>query len=610
MDGVGQQAGLNKGAQPDRSSDLTRLVASLLVVRCSGHLADGQRRYPRWELDNATLQRLLGAGVGGVILLGGSAAELRLRTRQLQAWAATNLLLCADVEEGVGQRFEGASWLVPPLALGRLYGDDPAAAEELAERYGRCSGREARALGLNWVLGPVCDVNNNPTNPVINVRAWGETPATAGALAAAFLRGAQAEGVLCCAKHFPGHGDTASDSHLELPLLPHSRERLETVELPPFRAAIAAGVASVMTAHLLLPELDRERPATLSAAVLTGLLREELGFGGLVVTDALVMEAITAHHGAGEAAVLALEAGADLVLMPADADVAMAAILAAVEQGRLGRERLEASAERRRRALASLPGNSLVGAGSIAGASPEPLGPLAAAGSPAEDASKPLGPLSNGPISADRQLALELVQRSLCHQGGQVSLPAASPGIAGGINLIRVDTALGCPFLQPSAPALTRATAAGFRTVVLDGCSPSPWRIGLEEASDCGADDLEGDAEGRSTGTPIAADGPLDLVRLGEGPVLLQLFVRGNPFRGSAAGREPWEAVIRQLQAAGRLAGLAVYGSPYLWESLQPLLEDGIPAAWSPGQMPLAQVELLAALGLGSPSGRGDGFTD
>ena len=610
MDRVGEQAGVREGTAAGLNDTLARLVASLLVVRCSGHLADGQRRYPRWELDNATLQRLLSAGVGGVILLGGSAAELRLRTRQLQAWAATDLLLCADVEEGVGQRFEGASWLVPPLALGRLHGDNPAAAEQLAERYGRCSGREARALGLNWVLGPVCDVNNNPANPVINVRAWGETPATAGALAAAFVRGAQAEGVLCCAKHFPGHGDTASDSHLELPLLPHSRERLEAVELAPFRAAIAAGVASVMTAHLLLPELDRERPATLSAAVLTGLLREELGFAGLVVTDALVMEAITAHHGAGEAAVLALEAGADLVLMPADADAAMEAILAAVEQGRLGRERLEASAERRRQALVSLRRSSQAASGSLADASPEPLNLLAASGSRAAEASEPLGPLSNGPIAADQRLALELVQRSLRHQGGRVTLPAGSPAAAPAINLIRVDTALGCPFLQPTAPALTRATAAGFRPVVLDGCSPSPWRIGLEEASDCGADGQDGDPEGRSTGTPTTADGPLDLARLGEGPVLLQLFVRGNPFRGSAAGREPWEAVIRQLQAAGRLAGLAVYGSPYLWESLQPLLEDGIPAAWSPGQMPLAQAELLAALGLGSPTGRGDGFTD
>ena len=152
----------------------------------------------------------------------------------------------------------------------------------------------------------MCDVNNNPANPVINVRAWGEDPATAGALATAFLRGVQAEGVLSCAKHFPGHGDTSSDSHLTLPLLAHSRERLAAIELPPFQQAIAAGVASVMTAHLMLPALDGERPATLSKPVLTGLLRRELGFEGLIVTDALVMDAITGRYGAGEAAVLAL----------------------------------------------------------------------------------------------------------------------------------------------------------------------------------------------------------------------------------------------------------------------------------------------------------------
>jgi beta-glucosidase len=554
---------------------LPRLVASLLVVRGRGHLADSQRRYPRWELDNASLQRLLEAGVGGVILLGGSAIELRLRSRQLQAWASADLLLCADVEEGVGQRFEGTSWLVPPLALGRLHANDPAAALDLAERYGRCCGREALALGLNWVLAPVCDVNNNPANPVINLRAWGEDPATAGSLAAAFLRGAQAEGVLCCAKHFPGHGDTDCDSHLELPLLPHSRERLEAVELPPFRAAIAAGVASVMTAHLLLPALDAERPATLSAAVLTGLLRQDLGFDGLVVTDALVMEAIAAHHGAGEAAVLALEAGADLVLMPADADAALAAILAAVAGGRLSRSRLEASAARRHRALARCQGR---------------------AGEPSETAAAPLGPLSNGPIAADRALALELVQRSLRHQGGKlVRVVGGEAGAggearggagAGGISLIRVDSALGCPFLPPTAPALIRSAAAGFRPQLLEGSS-------FSAASDA-----------------AATAGPIDLAWLGEGPVLLQLFVRGNPFRGSAAGREPWAALISQLQAAGRLAGLAVYGSPYLWDSLHPLLAASTPAAWSPGQMPLAQAEVLAALGLGSQAAAQQGFTD
>lgn len=548
--------------EPGGSDDpaLRRLVAELLVVRGSGHLSDGQRRYPRWELDNATLRRLLAEGVGGVILLGASAAELRQRTRQLQAWSDQPLLVCADVEEGVGQRFEGASWLVPPLALGRIHATDPAGAVALAERYGRCSGREARALGLNWVLGPVCDVNNNPANPVINVRAWGEDPATAGALAAAFSRGAQAEGVLCCAKHFPGHGDTATDSHLALPLLEHSRERLEAVELPPFRAAIAAGVASVMTAHLLLPALDAERPATLSAAVLTGLLRQELGFEGLVVTDALVMEAIAARYGAGEAAVLALEAGADLVLMPADADAAIAAIQAAVAEGRLSRERLEASRQRRRRAL------SLVAAA-----------PLTAT---EDDPTRPLGALSNGPAPEDARLALELVERSLERQGGQLSGGA-------GISLIRVDNTLGCAFLSHQAPAMERPEAAGWRTCLIDARGASPW-----------------------SGDPEA---PLALDRLGDGPLLLQLFVRGNPFRGSAGGGgEPWPAVLRQLQAAGRLAGLVVLGSPYLWAALRSELADGVPAAWSPAQTPLAQAAVLAAVGLGRAPGHSGsgGFTD
>ena len=539
------------------SAELRHLVAQLLVVRASGHLADAHRRYPRWELSNGELQRLLEQGVGGVILLGGSAAELRLRTLQLQAWSDTPLLLCADVEEGVGQRFEGASWLAPPLALSHLHGQDPQAALALAERYGQCTGREARAVGLNWLLAPVCDVNNNPANPVINVRAWGEDPDTAGALACAFLRGAQAEGVLCCAKHFPGHGDTSSDTHLELPTLPHSRERLEAVELPPFRRAIAAGVASVMTAHLLLPSLDRERPATLSAAVLTDLLRHDLGFEGLVVTDALVMEAIAGRHGAGEAAVMAVEAGADVVLMPADADAAIEAILAAIAAGRLSPERIEASLRRRERALASLPPR------------PAPV---------RDDALTPLASLRNGPLTPDRELARELLERSLERQGPLLNPGALTGGPGGAINLIRIDNALASPFLPGTAPALTAPEAAGLRTCLIEGHSPSPW-----------------------TGEP---ERPLALERLGEGPVLLQLFVRGNPFRGSAGGGdEPWEAVIRQLQATGRLAALAVYGSPYLWRSLAPLLAPSVPAAWSPAQMPLAQALVLSSLGLGAEAG-------
>ena len=517
-------------------AQLRRLIASLVLVRASGHLSDHQRGYPRWELPNAELAALLAAGVGGVILLGGSAAELALRTRQLLQWADGPLLLCADVEEGVGQRFAGSSWLVPPLALGRLHRHEPERALALAERYGRCCGDDARAVGLNWVLGPVCDVNNNPANPVINVRAWGDEPAVAGALAAACVRGLSAAGVLSCAKHFPGHGDTCSDSHLELPLLPHSRERLERIELPPFRQAIAAGVSAVMTGHLILPALDGQRPATLSAAVLRGLLRQELGFRGLVVTDALVMEAIAGHYGAGEAAVLALEAGADLVLMPADAHRAIDAIAAAVRAGRLERQQLEASAERRRTAL----------------------GRIAAATTAPEEAGR-----------VDAALARELVEATLEHQGRPLAPRRAGTA---GVNLVRVDAALQAPFLPGGAPALALPAAAGFQTAVTASDTPSIWQDDPAE--------------------------PLALDRLGDGPVLVQLFVRGNPFRGSAGSAEPWAAALQQLLAADRLAGLTVLGSPYLWESLRRLVPDRLPAAYSPGQMPLAQAAALAAIGL------------
>ncbi|MFM8526010.1 MAG: glycoside hydrolase family 3 N-terminal domain-containing protein [Cyanobacteriota bacterium] len=529
-------------------------MASLLVVRASGHLSDDQRRYPQWETTNAELKRLLEAGIGGVILLGAGAPELRLRTDQLRRWAHGPVLLCADVEEGVGQRFEGLSWLLPPLALGRLHGKDPAQAVALAEAYGGCTGREARRVGLNGVLAPVCDVNNNPANPVINVRAWGEDPATVSALVAAFSRGLQRQGVLGCAKHFPGHGDTDVDSHLALPRLNHGRERLEAVEFPPFRAALAADIAAVMSAHLLLEPLDPQRPATLSRAVLHDLLRRDLGFEGLVITDALVMEAISARHGAGEAVVLALEAGADLALMPADPWEAITAVEAALEGGRLQEAALRRSAARRLEALERF-------------AAPPIDHPQ----------------LEAGPIAEDRHLAETLVRRTLVGHGEGRGVPAGSGAGTPGLNLIRIDRSLACPFLSTNAPALVMPQHHGFRPCLLAGDGVSPCRAQPEA--------------------------PLDLERLGNGPVLLQLFVRGNPFRGEAGSGEPWPAAVRQLLDAGRLAGLAVFGSPDLWDSLEPLLPPDLPAAYSPGQMPLAQQHLLAALGLGTLSAAGD-FTD
>ena len=484
-----------------------------------------------------------------MILLGGTATELQQRCRTLQRWAGQPILLCADVEEGVGQRFEGASWLVPPMALGRLHRRAPQQAVQLAENYGRCCGNQAKRCGLNWVLAPVCDVNSNPDNPVINVRAWGEDPHTVGELTGAFQRGLAATGVLGCAKHFPGHGDTATDSHLELPLLQHSRERLESLELQPFRTLIQEGVSSVMTAHLLIPALDEQWPATLSANVLTTLLRVDLGFKGLVVTDALVMEAIAARYGAGEAAVLAFAAGADLILMPADAVAAIDALCDALSSGRVPMARLHDSLERRQAALQSLP--------------------------------LTLDSSNNDhriETAEERALTLELVTQSLeisnaSTANGSIQTEASTqPTPIDGINLIRVDGVLPCPVLPADAPAMLLPKALGFHSVLSHPLGISPW-----------ADPAD----------PLA---PLALDRLGNGPLLLQLFVRGNPFQANRSMREPWTDAIKQLIDLNRLFGLVVYGSPYVWEALSALLPRSIPAAYSPGQMPDAQQQLLQRL--------------
>jgi len=214
---------------------LAEKVAQMVVVRASGHLFDGLIRYPVWEPPAAKLQHWIGdLGVGGVLLVDGSAADLAARTQQLQSWAKIPLLIAADIEEGVGQRFAGATWFPPPMAIATLAKNNPAQAEAYAETMGAITAREAVAIGLNWVLAPVVDVNNNPENPVINVRAFGESPAMVSRLATAFIRGAQPYPVLTTAKHFPGHGDTAVDSHVDLPVLPHSESRLAEIELPPF----------------------------------------------------------------------------------------------------------------------------------------------------------------------------------------------------------------------------------------------------------------------------------------------------------------------------------------------------------------------------------------
>jgi len=269
---------------------------------------------------------------------------------RLQRDAPLPLLFTADFEGGAGYIVDGATRLPRAMALGASRD------ELLAERAGRLAAGEGRALGVHVDFYPVVDVNNNPHNPIINVRSFGEDPALVSRMAVAYLRGVRAGGMLSTAKHFPGHGDTASDTHLELAVVEHPRAHLDAVELPPFKAAIAAGVDAVMSTHIRLPALDPTQglPATLSRPILSGLLRGELGFDGLVFTDSMSMQAIGMRFSNERAAGMAVAAGVDVVLDPPDPDAALRGIRAAFDAGEIPPAQLDRSVERILRAKARL----------------------------------------------------------------------------------------------------------------------------------------------------------------------------------------------------------------------------------------------------------------
>nr|WP_193394484.1 beta-N-acetylhexosaminidase [Paenibacillus sp. A3] len=304
------------------------------------------------EPDEHILDLIERRRIGGVILFTRNVqdpAQVAALTGKLQEAAqragTAPLWISIDQEGGMVARItEGVALM--PGAMAIAAGGSVEAAYEAA----LVSGRELRALGINMNFAPDLDINNNPTNPVIGVRSFGEAPEAVAEYGAASIRGFQDAGVSATAKHFPGHGDTAMDSHLDLPTIPHSRERIEAVELVSFRRAVASGVDAVMSSHIVFPAFEPERlPATLSRRVLTGLLREELGFDGVIVTDCMEMQAIAAHYGTVQAAVLAVEAGADIVLISHSRQLqegALDALLEAVRSGRISEERIDASVRR------------------------------------------------------------------------------------------------------------------------------------------------------------------------------------------------------------------------------------------------------------------------
>lgn len=505
--------------------DLKAKIAQMIVVRASGYLTDSQRRYPQWEADNNTLQQWLQElNIGGVILLGGSAVELKERSQQLQSWAQHPLLIAADIEEGVGQRFSGVTWFPPPMALSEVAKKDISQAQKYAYQMGATTAFEATAIGINWLLAPVVDVNNNPDNPVINVRAFGDRPEIVEALTTSFIEGAQQHPILTTAKHFPGHGDTATDSHLDLPVINRNESDLAQIELPPFKSAISQKVDSVMTAHLMIPAWDKTYPATLSSAILTEKLRKELNFDGLIVTDALIMGGITKYASPEEVAVMAVEAGVDVLLMPNDPVVAIESIYQAVEEGRISEERIDRSYERITAAKEKTRENKI-----------------------------------EKPEYKGNSVVKKILKDSL-KSGGNLPLKIDPEKKDNPIrNLIVVDDILNSSFLDLQTPAIAIPQQLGYQRQILDQNS-------------------------------------LELITKDNRQTLLQLFIRGNPFRGSA-GLTP-EAIkqYQKLIESDRLIGLIIYGSPYVLQWFKQRIQPNIPWVFTYGQMDLAQAIAIKTL--------------
>ncbi|HQR67448.1 MAG TPA: glycoside hydrolase family 3 N-terminal domain-containing protein [Thermoanaerobaculia bacterium] len=465
--------------------------------------------------------------VGGIVWFRSNVYETALLNAKLQRLAKVPLLVSADLEAGAGMRFDDVTF--GPWAMAVAATGDPS----LETRRSLATATAARALGVHQVFAPVADVNVNPDNPVINVRSYGEDPADVSRFVAAAVKGLQDGGVLATLKHFPGHGDTSVDSHRALPVLAVGRDRLDAVELPPFKAGLAAGARSVMVAHVALPAIDpapappfREAakggadaptpaevpaqatvPASLSAPVVTGLLRGQLGFGGLVVTDALRMNGVASYYDPGEAAILALLAGVDMVLLPGDADAAVKAVLAAVKSGRLPEARINQAAGR------VLAEEKRLGLAEKAG--PEMAAIPKVVGSPESDA-----------------VEEEIARRSL--------------------TLVR-ETAGTLPFRKEAkllslvvADEATLNGPAGSLTAELKARVPSVRTLRLDPRS-----------------TPDEVRAAVDAAKQADA-VLVSLFVRARSGQGPVTVPESAKSAVPQLLALGKPVAAVAFGSPYL----------------------------------------------
>jgi beta-glucosidase-like glycosyl hydrolase/CubicO group peptidase (beta-lactamase class C family) len=317
---------------------LARMTLEEKAAQMIGVRAFGLHYHPASEDGRRLRREVRDLGVGSVVVFESEVDSLPRLLNGLQSLARVPLLVSADMERGMSFRIRRG---VVPLPYAMAIG--ATRSEEAARFTGEVTAREGRALGVHWALAPVADVNNNPGNPVINIRSYGEDPELVAGLDAAFVRGARAGGLLTTAKHFPGHGDTAVDSHMQLATVGADRARLDDVELRPFRRAVEAGVDSVMLGHIAVPAVDPSgAPATLSAPMATDLLRQDLRFNGLVVTDAMEMAGVKGAW-TGEAAIRAVQAGADMILLPPQTEVAVRSLVRAVREGQIARSRIDAS---------------------------------------------------------------------------------------------------------------------------------------------------------------------------------------------------------------------------------------------------------------------------
>ncbi len=385
-------------------------------------------------------------GVGGFIIFGGTAESVRKLTAVLLRRAGRPLLLAADLERGAGQQIAGLTEFPPPMALASL--GDPAVVRWAAA----VTAQEARAVGINWIFAPVADLDVLPENPIVQTRAFSDDANEVATCVRQWIEGCQSAGALACAKHYPGHGRTAVDSHITLPVVEAPAAALRSTDLLPFTVAIESGVASIMTAHVAYPTLDDSNlPATLSRRLL-GELRTKSRFDGLVVTDALIMDGALSGRRESDAAVQALQAGADLLLYPNDPRRVRDALEAALASGNVSRERLDQSLVRYERALAT--------------------------------ATAPTPPVTRGPYDSADALADALLKKGMAR--------GAPPTLVGPLDLVVVDDDIGGPYPPSPSDYVNRSLGpeligrySGGSRVVMIFSEPRAWkgRSGLGPAS-------------------------------------------------------------------------------------------------------------------------------